>query len=133
MQGNLKRVLFIAWMIVIAGCSSVGHEEGALSGHVTIGPLVPILREGEKEPTPSPEVYAAWQIVVYTESMQQEIARADIDSAGNYWIALPAGTYIVTAKPTGGEGGPGGSLAYYVEITRGRATRLDLDIDTGIR
>jgi len=133
MHNNLKRVLLIAWTIIITGCSLVSREEGTLSGHVTIGPLVPVLREGEIEPTPSPEVYAAWQIVVYTEDMRREVARAHIDPAGNYQIALPAATYMVTAGPAGGGGGPGGSPVYFVEIHQGRVTRLDLDIDTGIR
>lgn len=84
MHNNLKRVLLIAWTIIITGCSLVSREEGTLSGHVAIGPLVPVLREGEIEPTPSPEVYAAWQIVVYTEDMRREVARAHIDPAGNY-------------------------------------------------
>ena len=78
-------------------------------------------------------MYAAWQIVIYTEDMQREIARGNIDSAGNYQIALPTSTYMVTAEPTGAGGGPGGSEVYSVEIIKDRVTSLDLDIDTGIR
>jgi hypothetical protein len=133
MSDNLNWALFIVWAIVVAGCSPVNREEGTLSGHVTIGPLQPVLRDGETEPTPSPEVYAAWQIVVYTEDMGREIARVDIDPAGNYQIGLPVSTYAVTAEPVGGRGGPGGSGVYHVEITPDRVTDLDLDIDTGIR
>jgi hypothetical protein len=106
---------------------------GTLEGHVTIGPLQPVQREGDPEPTPSPETYAAWQIVVYTEDGEREIGRADIDAQGNYQITLLVGVYVVTAEPTSGRGGPGGSQVHNVEITSGRVTRLDLDIDTGIR
>ena len=125
--------LLLAYVIVIASCARPGHPEGTLSGHVTIGPLQPVVREGEAEPTPSPEVYAAWQIVVYTRDMRQEIARADIDDTGDYWIVLPASTYAVTAEPTRGGGGPGGSQVHSVEIAADKVTTLDLDIDTGIR
>jgi hypothetical protein len=133
MSNNLKRSLYVVWVILVAGCSLGSREGGTLSGHVTIGPLQPVLREGETEPTPSPEVYAAWQIVVYTEDTEREIARADIDPAGNYQITLPASACIVTAESVSGVRGPGGSQVHYVEIVEGRVTRLDLDIDTGIR
>jgi len=132
-DGNLKWALYIVCAIIVAGCAPVSREEGTLSGHVTIGPLQPVVREGETEPTPSPEVYAAWQIVVYSVDRRREIARADIDSAGNYQITLPVSTYVVTAEPTSGVGGPGGSQVYDVEIASGKTTRLDIDIDTGIR
>ena len=133
MHHKLKYLLLTALVISIASCTLFEPKKGTLSGHVTIGPLVPVLREGEAEPTPSPEVYAAWQIVIFTEDMQREIARANIDSSGNYQVALPASTYMVTAEPTSGGGGPGGSDVYSVEITKDKVTYLDLDIDTGIR
>ena len=65
MSNNLKRALFMVWVVIVAGCSVASREEGTLSGRVTIGPLRPVLRDGEIEPTPSPEVYAAWQVVVF--------------------------------------------------------------------
>ena len=133
MSNNLKRALFMVWVVIVAGCSVASREEGTLSGRVTIGPLRPVLRDGEIEPTPSPEVYAAWQVVVFTEDMEREIARADIDPVGNYQLTLSVGTYVVAADSIGGGRGPGGSQAYSVEITGGRITHLDLDIDTGIR
>ena len=133
MHHKMKYLLFTALVITITSCSLLQPKKGTLSGHVTIGPLVPVLREGEAEATPSPDVYAAWQIVIYTEDMQREIARGNIDSAGNYQIALPTSTYMVTAEPTGAGGGPGGSEVYSVEIIKDRVTSLDLDIDTGIR
>ena len=133
MHHKLKCLLLTALVITIASCTLFEHKKGTLSGHVTLGPLVPVLREGEVAPTPSPEMYAAWQIVIYTEDMQREVGRGNIDSAGNYQVALPASTYMVTAEPTGGGGGPGGSDVYSVEITNDRVTYLDLDIDTGIR
>lgn len=133
MHQKLKPILLIPWIIILIGCSLSSRGEGTLAGHVTIGPLVPVLREGETEPTPSPEVYAAWQIVVYTQDMRREVARADINSAGNYQIDLSVAAYVVTAAPAGGGGGPGGSQEYPVEIKPDQVTHLDLDIDTGIR
>ena len=133
MNNKLKHTLFIVLVVIAAGCSLVTREMGYLEGHVTIGPLQPVLREGEIEPTPTPETYAAWQIAVFTEDMEREVARADIDPQGNYQIALPVGVYVVAAEPASGRGGPGGSQAYSVEIIGNMVIFLDLDIDTGIR
>jgi len=132
MSNVLKRASLAVLIVIAVGCTFANREQGTLSGSVTIGPLQPVLREGETPPTPSPEVYAAWQIVVNSED-GQEIARADIDPTGDYQVTLSPGTYMVTAEPTDGRGGPGGSPMYRIEINRDMVTRLDLDIDTGIR
>ncbi len=125
-------LLVILWVIVFSGCSSNGHGSGELAGHVDIGPLQPVARVGEPEPTPPPELYAAWQIVVLTKNGNKEIARAIINSLGDYQVQLSAGSYMVTSKPTNG-GGFGTQQIYPVEIYMGKVTRLDLKIDTGIR
>ncbi len=46
-------------LMVFTACNSGPREFGVLEGQVTIGPLVPVMREGEDPPTPAPEVYAA--------------------------------------------------------------------------
>lgn len=127
----MRRLLLLACTILIAACSSAGQETGSLTGHVTIGPLQPVQRQGEPEPTPAPEVYAAWQIVVYTPDMRTEVARAAINDEGDYTIELRPGTYAVTAEQATGRGLRQGT--YAVGITAGQTTRQDIDIDTGIR
>jgi hypothetical protein len=119
-------------IMMLAGCSSKGQGMGTLAGHVDIGPLQPVVHVGEPEPTPSPEVYAAWQIVILTENGNREIAIADIDSNGNYQVLLSVGTFMVTAKPLNVKGFSA-QQAYPVEILKGKTTQLDIRIDTGIR
>ena len=104
---------------------------GTLTGHVTIGPLQPVQRQGEPAPTPGPEVYAAWEIVVHTLDMRKEVARAAIDDEGTYAVELRAGTYTVTAEQTTGRGLS--QSTHTVGITAGQTTQQDIDIDTGIR
>jgi hypothetical protein len=124
---------FLALSIIITGgCSSLNRASGTLGGHVDIGPLQPVQRVGEPQPTPSPEMYAAWQIVVLSADGKREITRADIDSGGDYQIILPVGNYMVTAKPVNG-GGLGMQRVESVEIFCGKSTKLDISIDTGIR
>ena len=117
---------------VVAGCTSGSQGSGTLSGHIDIGPLQPVIREGELEPTPAPEVYAAWQIVVFTEDGRRELARVGIGPGGDYQIILPEGTYKVTAEPVSG-GGLGQQQEYIIDVVNDRITKLDVGIDTGIR
>jgi hypothetical protein len=118
-------------LLLLFACSLEPPKTGILEGHVTIGPLVPAVREGEAEPTPSPEVYAARQIVVFGEDGKTEVARLAIDSNGDYRTSLPVGTYWVDINRTGIDSAEG--LPRQVVIAHQEVTRLDIDIDTGIR
>lgn len=128
----LLLIMALAGFYIVA-CAEVevSRGTGTLEGHVTIGPLVPVVREGEPEPTPSPEVYAARKIVIYTPGGKTEIARVSIDSYGNYQVALQVGRYVVDINRIGID--RAADLPKTVEIFEGQVTRLDIDIDTGIR
>jgi hypothetical protein len=71
------------------------------------------------------------QIVVLSESCRREIARADIDRDGNDRVTLPAGRYQVDINHAGIDSAAG--MPVEIEILAGQITRLDVDIDTGIR
>lgn len=92
---------------------------------------MPIVREGEAEPTPAPEVYVGREIVIFAEDGQTEVTRAKIDPTGNYYVTLPVGTYVVDINHLGIDQGL--DLPKTVEIASKQATRLDVEIDTGIR
>lgn len=123
--------LLLATLLAIAACGQQPVESGTLEGHVSIGPLAPALREGELPPTPSAEVYAARQIVIYEANGRSESTRLEIDAAGNYRVELPVGTYVVDINRIGIDSADG--LPKEIEITANTTVRLDIDIDTGIR
>ena len=104
---------------------------GALEGHVTIGPLVPVAHEGTPEPTPWPEVWEGRVIVIFAEDGQTQVTFATIDAHGNYRVSLQAGTYVVDINHRGLDRGI--DLPKAVEILSGQVTRLDVEIDTGLR
>jgi hypothetical protein len=124
----MRRLLLVALILLVTSCTPGPQETGTLEGHVTIGPLV---RDGEPEPTPGPEVYASRQIVIYAQDGRTEITRVQVDAKGNYRVTLPVGTYVVDINHTGIDRGI--DLPKTVEIVSGRITRLDVEIDTGIR
>jgi hypothetical protein len=127
----MRTLLLVALMLVVASCVPLPHETGVLEGHVSIGPLVPVVREGEPEPTPAPEVYASRQIVIYAQDGQTEVTRVQIDGQGNYQVELRVCTYVVDINHVGIDTAK--ELPKTVEIVAGQVTRLDVDIDTGIR
>ena len=117
--------------LVPSACSPGPAEFGVLEGHVTIGPLTPVLREGEAPPTPAPEVYAARQIVVYEPNGTTEVTRLEIDPEGNYRGELPVGEYVIDFNRAGIDSADG--LPTTILIEAGQTFILDIDIDTGIR
>lgn len=129
---QFKNALFLLILVLVTACAPPPPEEfGTLQGHVSIGPLVPVLHEGEPEPTPAPEVYSARQIVIYSTDGQTEIARAEIDHQGNYQISLSVGQYLVDINRLGIDSAAG--LPTTIQINNQQVTTLDIDIDTGIR
>ena len=129
------RLLFLICLTLVGSslfaCAQSPQGFGILEGHVTIGPLVPVVREGQMEPTPAPEVYASREIVVYRDDGRTEFARLKIDANGNYRAELPVGTYIIDINHLGLDTADG--LPMEIEITPEGTTRLDIAIDTGIR
>jgi len=106
------------------------ENSGILQGTVTIGPITPVERPGEKPPMP-PEVYEARKIMVYDRSGKKLIEQVDINSEGRYVAHLKPGTYTVDINHIGMDSSD--DVPQQVEIQLGITTRLDIDIDTGIR
>ena len=116
---------------ILCACTQSPQEFGTIEGHVTIGPLVPVVREGNVEPTPAPEVYADREVVIFKEDGKTEFARLKIDASGNYRAELPVGTYVLDINHIGTD--MAADLPKEIDITHQGVTRLDVDIDTGIR
>jgi hypothetical protein len=127
---SLLLLLLISFALC-ASCNPGPQEFGTLEGQVTIGPLVPVFREGENPPTPAPEVYAAREIVVYKKNGVTEFTRLGIDSNGWYQGELPVGIYVIDINRIGVDSAD--NLPLEIEIKADSTIRLDIDIDTGIR
>jgi hypothetical protein len=127
----IQRILFtLSLVIFTASCGKDPSQTGTLMGHVMIGPLVPAVQRGF-DPTPSPDVYAAREIVITRASNGGEVARLKINNHGNYRGTLPVGTYLVDINHLGIDSADG--FPTPVEITAGSIVVIDVDIDTGIR
>ena len=123
-------ILFLL-LISLTNCALGPVEYGVLEGQVTIGPLVPVMREGEEAPTPAPEVYAAREIVVYKKNGKTEFTRLRIDSNGWYQGELPVDTYVIDINRLGIDSAD--NLPLEIEIKPNSVIILDIEIDIGIR
>ncbi len=101
---------------------------GYISGHVDIGPICPVEREGMPCKIP-PEAYSSRQVIIYESDGTSIQEKGKIDPQGNYKIALAPGKYFVQISPAGI--GPGEKKP--ATIKSFETTVVDFDIDTGIR
>jgi hypothetical protein len=101
---------------------------GTLVGTITLGPICPVVREGE-HCDPTPEMFTSRAAVVFAADGATEVARQPLSATGTYSFTLEQGSYFVQIQPAGigaGEKKP-------VTVTGDATTTVNFDIDTGIR
>lgn len=117
-------------VLILAACSGEATETGLLHGIVTIGPILPVEKQGEI-PTVPCEVYEARKILVYDKNKDNLIKQLDIDCDGRYRAELKPGTYTIDINHIGID--TSSDVPKQIKITVDTTTRLDINIDTGIR
>ena len=132
MTNKLLMILLIATIacVLTISCSSTPAETGILHGIVSIGPLVPVEQEGVTYEVPC-EVYEARKIMIYKQNGSDLVEEVNIDCDGRYRVELTPGIYIVDINHIGID--RSSDVHSEVEINSQLTTRLDIDIDTGIR
>jgi hypothetical protein len=123
-------LLFLAGLALYLSACRAGPE-GILEGVVTVGPLVPVERAGAPTPTPPPEVFTSRALDVFKGDGTTLVKRVPFQADGTYRVELLPGTYVVDIEHTGIDRAAG--LPARVVIRSNEDTRLDVDIDTGIR
>ena len=124
-------ILGLVALSTVMSCNPVAYVTdiyGYLEGHVTIGPICPVEREGVPCPVP-PEAYAAREIFIYQG--HGIVARVQISSSGNYWVALRPGQYTVNINKVGMDRSQ--EVPREIDVRLGETIRLNIEIDTGIR
>jgi hypothetical protein len=106
-------------------------EHGRLSGVVTIGPNCPG-PQNDSNPCPTqPSAYAARKIQVWDAAKKNLLFTVDIDSQGSYLIDLIPATYTIDVKANAMD--HTSDLPKVVEIHVNTVTKVDVNIDTGLR
>jgi len=127
MVKNAFAVLAVFAFLMAAGCATQ-NQHGALEGTVTIGPLCPV-EPCHLTPEQTAAAYTSRNLTVYATDRKTVVRQMPLPGDGRYAVELDAGTYYVTVKPAGiGELEP-----TQVNITANGTTKLDIQVDTGIR
>jgi N-acetylmuramoyl-L-alanine amidase len=100
-------------------------SSGGVAGQVTEGPTCPVQHAGETCTRP----YAAH---VTAASGGSEVAATDAGADGSYRLELAPGDYTVCARPPTPSTFPR-EACRDAHVDAGRDTRVDLELDTGIR
>lgn len=108
-----------------------GGNVGYLEGQVTIGPLRPVERVGVPPPTPPPELCTSLSLIVARADGGNEVTRFGPQPDCSYRVTLEPGSYVV--RFAAGSLRRARNLPATVQIVGGKTTRLDVNIDTGIR
>lgn len=132
----LKRIFGIGFLCVLFSMSACEKqktpENGILEGVITIGPLCPVERPFDPACQPTAETYKAYPVSVWTSDGTQKITLLNPALNGSYKTELAPGTYLVLLERE--QNGAGGSnLPVGVLISPSLITKLNINIDTGIR
>ncbi len=131
----MRRLIIYFLPFILAACALPGGSRptGTLQGKVTVGPLTPLVRSDQPEPTPRPEVFTSRGLVIYKADGKTLVKRLAFSPDGTYRVELPDGAYVVDLDHAKNPIEHAAGLPAQVTIKAGQATELDVDIDTGIR
>ena len=118
---------------VVLACTAAGGSAppGFVEGHLKIlAPREVELQDGQA-PAIGPEVYAEYPLIIRSSDGKTEVARVTADANGNFRTALPPGDYVLDVQ--GRAPGRVRAQPRKFEIVSGQTSRVDLDIDTGVR
>lgn len=115
-------------MLAIVACAQ-GEQMGFLEGSISIGPLCPVESiPPDPQCQPTQETFNAWKMGIWKSD--KLIGYVEPSVNGAYKMELRPGTYTVDfIQPQFG----GANLPATVQINPGRISKLDINIDTGIR
>ena len=104
--------------------------QGILQGTITIGPVCPVEQAGHPC-NPTPEIYAAHRVFVYSLDRVKLFATLTPDARGRFSTTLSTGSYTVDVQHRA-VGSIKGAPAT-ITIISGQSTNVTISVDTGIR
>ena len=120
----MKNLGFLVLVFLLSACSPSAPPNTGVEGQVWIGPMCPVVREGE--PCPDSPYQATLTI---TKPNGRRVAQVQSDEAGYFNLPLPPGEYILYPEM---EGISHASEQIFL-VTEGEFTFLTINYDSGIR
>ena len=130
---RLLRFIFVAGILTAVGCDTQETgEQGVLAGKISIGPICPVESvPPQPQCLPTAETYKAYAVGIWTVNGSRLLDTLHPDLSGSYRSELSPGSYLVRLINNQSFGGS--NLPAAVTISESDTTRLNIDIDTGIR
>jgi hypothetical protein len=125
MRHSAALALILSLAVVACSRASGPSASAGIFGVVRAGPVCPVERAGSPCP-PRP-----WSGTVRATDADGNAFETRTDAEGNYALSVPAGSYTVVALTEAGTLPTG--VPSDVVVAEDARTRLDLEVDTGIR
>ena len=127
MKGNTKFLIAVSLWLTACGLFTRDIPGQGIRGTVLLGPLCPVVVEGEECPDTPYET----DLVVTTSEGARVVKRFSSDPNGSFEVLLPVGEYAISS--------PQGTQLPYCSsnstffVAAGQITQLTVYCDTGIR
>jgi hypothetical protein len=108
--------------------------EGVLKGRISIGPLCPVETiPPQPQCQPTMNTYKAWQTSIWNLNKTNIILDINPELSGNFSVNVSAGEYWIDFKDHNILRIGGNNLPLKIKITNSDTTKVNINIDTGIR
>lgn len=117
--------LLLALSLLLSACASAaGDGSSGISGLITMGPMCPVIREGE--PCPDKAIEAEVEVLA---ASGRKVTTFHSDKDGRFRVPLKPGEYLL--RPRGN--GPQRAPEQQVTVPEGAFATVDIHYDSGIR
>jgi len=133
MPSAFFRLLIPTGLSLVLACraSVDAAPPGVLSGHLKIFSAREVRLADGSVPAPTADLNAEYPLIILSGDGKAEIARVTADENGNFRASLPPGEYVLDVQ--GRAPGHVRAKPRRFEVISGETTRVDLDIDIGVR
>jgi hypothetical protein len=120
--------IFVLTFLLIAACSPFpAPADSGIEGHVTIGPMCPVMQVGN----PCPDKPYQATLTVLTSASRHKVIQFQTDANGYFRVALAPGEYILHPES------PNGMMPYAADVPfrvdAHQFTAVNVAYDSGIR
>jgi len=128
-----KQLIFVCAVLVLADTAlSNPARRGFVEGHLTIVSRSEVELADGRPAHVTAETYAEYPLIVLSHDGKKEIARVTADANGNYHLAMAPGDYIMDVQGRTPKGHVRAKPQRFT-VASNQITRVDMDIDTGVR